>query len=73
MNGFGQPVQYSVFLCDLSPKERVLLEAALTAVLNLKEDRVLILDAGPTEGRGQGCITTLGRATPLPSRNAVVV
>ena len=30
MNGFGEPVQYSVFICDLSSKERVLLEAALT-------------------------------------------
>ena len=34
MNGFGDPVQYSVFICDLSPKERVLLEEALTEVLN---------------------------------------
>ena len=23
MNGFGEPAQYSVFICDLSPKERV--------------------------------------------------
>ena len=22
MNGFGEPAQYSVFICDLSPKER---------------------------------------------------
>ena len=73
MNGFGQPLQYSVFICDLSPTERVLLEQALTAILNLKEDRVLIVDVGPTDGRGQGCITTLGTSRPLPSRGAVVV
>ena len=29
MNGFGDPLQYSVFACDLSRKERVLLEEAL--------------------------------------------
>ena len=52
MNGFGEPAQYSVFICDLSPKERALLEEALTEVLNLKEDRVLIVDMGPSEGRG---------------------
>ena len=53
MNGFGDPAQYSVFICDLSPKERVLLEEALAEVLNLKEDRALIVDLGPSEGRGQ--------------------
>jgi CRISPR-associated protein Cas2 len=73
MNGFGQPLQYSVFLCDLSPKERVLLEAALIEIINLREDRVLIVDAGPTEGRGRGCLTTMGRSTALPTRSAVVV
>ena len=73
MNGFGQPVQYSVFVCDLSPSTRVLLEQALTEILNLKEDRVLIVDAGPTEGRGEECFTTLGKPTALPSRSAIVV
>jgi len=73
MNGFGWPVQYSVFLCDLSPKERVLLEEALTKILNLKEDRVLILDAGPTEGRGRNCFAVIGAQRAPPRRRVVVV
>jgi CRISPR-associated protein Cas2 len=73
MNGFGQPVQYSVFICDLSPKERVMLEGALTEILNLKEDRVLIVDLGPGEGRGQECFKTMGKSRELPNRNAVIV
>jgi len=73
MQGFGQPVQYSVFVCDLSPTGRVRLEEALTKILNMKEDRVLIVDTGPTEGRGQECFTVLGKPTPLPSRGPVVV
>ena len=73
MNGFGEPAQYSVFICDLSPKERVLLEAALTDILNLKEDRVLIVDTGPSEGRGRDSFTTLGNARELPRRSVVVV
>ena len=73
MNGFGEPAQYSVFICDLSPKERVMLEEALTEVLNLKEDRVLIVDTGPTEGRGQESFKTMGNARPLPNRSAVIV
>ena len=73
MNGFGDPVQYSVFVCDLSPKERVLLEMALTEVMNLKEDRALIVDIGPAEGRGQECLATMGKPRELPSRGAVIV
>ncbi len=73
MNGFGEPVQYSVFVCDLSPKERALLEAALTEVLNLKRDRALIVDMGPAEGRGGKSFVTLGNARELRRRNAVVV
>ena len=73
MNGFGEPAQYSVFICDLSPKERVLLEVALTEILNLKEDRALIVDTGPSEGRGQESFTTLGNALELPRRTAVIV
>ena len=75
MNGFGEPAQYSVFICDLSPKERVLLEAALTETLNLKEDRALIVDMGPSDGRGRGrdSFTTLGNARELPRRAAVII
>ena len=73
MNGFGEPVQYSVFICDLSPKERVLLEQALTDILNLKEDRVLIVDTGPTDGRGQGAFRMMGKPRGFPGRAPVIV
>ncbi len=73
MNGFGDSAQYSVFICDLSPKERVLLEEALTEILNLKEDRVLIVDMGPPEGRGSESYTVLGNARELPRRAVVIV
>ena len=73
MNGFGEPAQYSVFICDLSPKERVLLETTLTETLNLKEDRALIVDMGPSEGRGHESVTILGNAREMPRRAVVVV
>ena len=69
MNGFGEPAQYSVFICDLSPKERVLLEEALTEILNLKEDRALIVDMGPSERRGSESYAILGNARELPRRD----
>ena len=73
MNGFGEPAQYSVFICDLSPKERVLLEAALTEVMNLREDRAMIVDMGPSEGRGRESVAILGNAREMPRRAVVVV
>ena len=73
MNGFGDPLQYSVFVCDLSTKERVMMEEALTETINLKEDRVLIIDIGPVDGRGSGAVRTLGRQIKPAEREALVV
>jgi CRISPR-associated protein Cas2 len=73
MRGFGDHLQYSVFRCDLSPKERVLLMEAITPIINHRDDQVLIVDLGPAGGRAQRCATVLGRAGPLSLRRAVVV
>ena len=73
MNGFGDALQYSVFACDLSSKERVIMEEALTEIINLKEDRVIIIDVGPVEGRGGGVMRALGRQTSPKGREALVV
>jgi CRISPR-associated protein Cas2 len=74
MRGFGDPLQYSVFRCDLSPTERVLLREALTPLLNQREDQVLLINLGPAEARGAESIETLGRALAQePQRLAVIV
>ena len=62
MKGFGDPLQLSVFRCDLSASERILLIEALSKVINHREDQVMIIDIGPVEGRGQDRIETIGRA-----------
>ena len=73
MHGFGDALQYSVFACDLSSKERVIMEEALTEIMDLKEDRVIIIDVGPVEGRGGNVMRTLGRQTKPRQREALVV
>ena len=73
MNGFGDALQYSVFACDLSSKERVMMEEALTDIIDLKQDRVIIVDVGPVEGRGGDVVRTLGRQTKPRQREALVV
>jgi len=60
MLGFGDPLQYSVFLCDLSGTERVLLETALLRVMSLSEDSIAIVDLGPASGSGSKRIRSLG-------------
>ena len=71
--GYGDPVQYSVFLCDLSAKQRVLMVGDLTGLIKHDEDQVLIVNLGPSEGRGGKVVETLGRVLPEMQRGAVVV
>lgn len=62
MRGYGDPLQFSVFRCDLSPSERILLIEALSKVINHRDDQVMLIDIGPAQGRGRDSIDTIGRA-----------
>lgn len=73
MRGFGDHVQYSVFVCELSDTDLLQMQQALDKVIKHDEDQVLIADLGPVEGRGSKCISTLGRAFTYPERHAIVV
>jgi CRISPR-associated protein Cas2 len=75
MKGFGDPLQLSVFRCDLSASERVLLIEAISKVINHRDDQVMIIDIGPVEGRGEDRIETIGRAMDVDriDRIAVIV
>jgi CRISPR-associated protein Cas2 len=52
LKGRGEAVQYSVFRCKLTASERLTLRAELWEVLNLAEDRLLLIDLGPADGSG---------------------
>lgn len=71
--GFGDPLQYSVFQCDLNPAERALMIGAVRGIINQREDRVLIADLGPCGGRGSASVEWLGRAPGVTERRFVVV
>lgn len=62
MKAYGDPLQYSVFRCDLSASERILMIEALSKVINHREDQIMLVDIGPADGRGQWSIETIGRA-----------
>ncbi len=73
MCGAGDPLQFSVFRCELSPTECLSLQTRLWDVLNLAEDRIMLVDLGPIEGRGDTCIEYWGKPlTGDPVREAVI-
>ena|SRR5208283_374044 len=74
MCSFGDPLQYSVFRCELSAMEKQTLKEALWSLLNWDQDRVMVVDMGPAGARGDDCVEFWG--TPRverPGRAAVVV
>lgn len=60
MMGYGQPLHYSVFRCDLNSRNLEGMIIDLNKIINHKEDRIMIIDMGPAEGRVEERISFLG-------------
>jgi CRISPR-associated protein Cas2 len=45
----GRPLQFSVFSCVLTREDRVRLAARIEALIDPKDDRVILLDIGTVE------------------------
>ena len=73
MCGFGDPVQYSVFRCELSPTEKQLLKEALWEILNWEHDRVMLVNLGPARARGDQCVEFWGEPRVEPTSRAAVI
>jgi len=61
LDGHGDAVQYSVFLCDLTDVELQLLREQVLRVMHQDEDRVMFVDLGPMAGRAQHVVEFVGR------------
>jgi len=73
MRGYGTPLQYSVFQCDLSQSERVLLIEALTPIIHHREDQVMLINLGPAQSRGCESIEVMGRPKEDPEDELAVI
>lgn len=73
MRGWGERIQFSVFRCELSPRELVELRSKLVFLIHHDEDQVLFVDVGPVEGRGGTSIRAIGKVYAAPERQAIVV
>jgi len=61
MRGFGDSLQYSVFKCHLSEKERELMIGALCEIIRPSEDRIMIVDLGPVSGWRERAVRFIGK------------
>ncbi|HSW09321.1 MAG TPA: CRISPR-associated endonuclease Cas2 [Bacillota bacterium] len=73
LQGFGDGLQYSVFYCELSPRNKVQLEAKLGDIINHKEDRVMIVDTGAVDATAKPTFEFMGQITPVVGRHTVII
>jgi CRISPR-associated protein Cas2 len=71
MEGYGDRIQYSVFICDLSDQEAVLMRADIEARMKLSEDSVMVVDLG--KGGDSTRFLFLGHHEKLPASDAVII
>lgn len=71
---FGEPLQFSVFVCDLNRSERVSLDLAFREHVDLTVDSIVLVDLGEVAGRGSGAFEFLGyRPFPLPRSGPTIL
>ena len=72
MNGYGEPVQYSVFVCDLNDKEIIIMKNDLSNILNLAEDRILMINIGSVD-KSNDRIFTMGMSLETQKEASIVI
>ncbi len=73
MRGYGNGLQYSVFLCDLSIKERVIMISELSHIINHSQDSVYIFELGNSNSRIEEKVISLGTVKKFEDRAAIII
>lgn len=73
MLGYGDHMQYSVFRCELSDRERAELMGKLTEIIKHDEDQVLLFPLGPASGMRETAVHYVGLAYRPSEHEAVVI
>lgn len=69
---WGYPLQYSVFICDLTRSELLLMKRDLATEMSTTQDSVGIFDLGPSDSRGIRCVEFIGQHRDLPDGDAEI-
>jgi CRISPR-associated protein Cas2 len=72
LGDFGESVQYSVFLADLTKSELVLLRSRLRELIDERSDQVLFVDLGRTSREIDHSIDVIGVAFRPSARTTIV-
>ncbi len=70
--GFGRPIQYSVFYCDLTPAEANAMETQLLKLIDITQDHLMIVDLGPLDS-GQSRVIHHGFTPDMPTRGDAII
>ncbi len=72
MRRWGNHIQYSVFRCELSPRDLAELYAGLDEFIHKTQDQILFFDLGPYDGRARQSVLSLGLPYTHPERHAFI-
>ena len=73
MKGFGDHLQLSVFICELSLKEKAILLWKLEEVINHDEDSIMVARVGSAESSTLKRVEFIGTHKIISDRRAVIV
>lgn len=73
MKSYGDAVQLSVFRCALTPELHLQMVSDLSQAVHHNEDKVIIADLGPLNGRGDKAIKVLGKAVVDVLRGPIIM
>ncbi len=73
MRGYGEALQYSVFICELSSKERAIMLAELGEIINHNEDVIMTVDLGGIDRDIDARISILGVKKEMPDRQTLII
>lgn len=62
---YGERLQYSVYVCDLTRQQLIAFRARLHDTMHLRDDSVSIFDLGPAGGRAVRRVEHLGRTPEI--------
>ena len=68
--GYGDPIQYSIFICDLSPKEKQIMVIDIYSIIKPSEDSVIIYNAGKDIDKK---LETIGIKKKIHERKAIII
>jgi len=71
VEGYGTRIQYSVFVCDLSDHEAVMMRSDIETRMKASEDSVMVVDLGQAGDSSR--FLFLGHHERLPTSSAVIV